>query len=142
MFLIASLLFAAPAAAASAKPANVVSIAISGLRNARGTVRVCMTRQRAHFPGCQKDPAALAGSSPATAPTVEITGVAPGDYAIAVFQDENDNLKLDTMMGIPREGFGFSRNPKIRFGPPKFDEVRVTVPPGGLRTSVKLKYLL
>lgn len=47
----------------------------------------------------------------------------PGTYAIAVIQDLNDNQKLDkTFIGMPKEPFGFSTNPKIRFGPPGFDD--------------------
>jgi uncharacterized protein (DUF2141 family) len=46
------------------------------------------------------------------------------------------------MMGMPREGFGFSRNPAIRFGPPRYSEVRFALPASGSRQSVKVKYLL
>ena len=37
----------------------------------------------------------------------------------SLLHDENENSKLDTMLKIPKEGFGFSRNPAIRMGPPK-----------------------
>ena len=56
----------------------------------------------------------------ANAGGVRIAGLGRGDYAVSVIHDENNNAKLDTFAGIPREGFGFSRNPAIRFGPPKF----------------------
>ena len=46
------------------------------------------------------------------------------------------------MMGMPREGFGFSRNPAIRMGPPRYDDVRFSVPAGKSRQAVKLRYLL
>ncbi|MEZ5715546.1 MAG: DUF2141 domain-containing protein [Paracoccaceae bacterium] len=37
-----------------------------------------------------------------------------GTYGIAVFQDLNGNGKLDTnLLGLPREPYGFSRNPRI-----------------------------
>ncbi|MBL7665211.1 MAG: DUF2141 domain-containing protein [Bacteriovoracaceae bacterium] len=50
--------------------------------------------------------------------------VPPGRYAIAFFHDENDNQKLDeNFLGIPNEAFGFSKNPKITFGPPTFNDV-------------------
>ena len=69
-------------------------------------------------------------------------GLPSGDYALALIHDENGNGKLDTVMGIPREGFGFSRNPAIRFGPPKFVESRIEVTSGGVDETVKVKYLL
>jgi uncharacterized protein (DUF2141 family) len=46
-----------------------------------------------------------------------------GIYAIRYFHDENSNDKLETgWMGIPTEGYGFSNNPPIIFGPPSFDK--------------------
>ena len=51
-----------------------------------------------------------------------------GDYAVAVYQDENSNGKCDrNMIGYPTEGFGFSRNYRPRFSAPKFDEVKIAV---------------
>lgn len=50
-----------------------------------------------------------------------------GEYAIKLFQDENDNNKLDTnMMGIPKEGYGFSNNVGM-FGQPKYTEAKFIV---------------
>lgn len=47
----------------------------------------------------------------------------PGKYAVSVIHDENDNDKLDTnFLGIPKEGVGFSNNPKLMFGAPEFDK--------------------
>jgi uncharacterized protein (DUF2141 family) len=45
-------------------------------------------------------------------------------------------------VGIPREGFGFSRNPVVRFGPPQFDRVRVNFAGGITRLTVRMQYLL
>ena len=44
-----------------------------------------------------------------------------GTYAISLFHDENNNRDFDlNPVGIPTESFGFSNNPKISFGPPKY----------------------
>jgi hypothetical protein len=44
---------------------------------------------------------------------------APGYYAVALFHDENDDHHLNTnALGIPTEGYGFSNNPTLYFGPP------------------------
>lgn len=46
-----------------------------------------------------------------------------GTYAISIFHDENNNGKLDTnFFGVPKEGFGFSNNPKVNFSKPTFKE--------------------
>ena len=52
----------------------------------------------------------------------------PGEYALSVFHDENKNGRLDSnFLGIPREGFAFSLNPKIYFGAPHFKETKFSV---------------
>lgn len=51
-----------------------------------------------------------------------------GKYALALVHDVNGNGKIDTnLFGIPTEPYGFSNNPKIRFGPPSFQESAVAV---------------
>ncbi|HEV8515302.1 MAG TPA: DUF2141 domain-containing protein [Cyclobacteriaceae bacterium] len=46
-----------------------------------------------------------------------------GKYAISVFQDSNLNGELDkNMIGIPKEGFGFSNDAMGMFGPPNFEK--------------------
>ena len=66
----------------------------------------------------------------------------PSDYALAVFHDENGNSKLDTFAGVPKEGFGFSRNPAMRLGPPRFEQVRFAAGASTIRQTVRLRYLL
>ena len=66
-----------------------------------------------------------------------------GDYAISVFLDENGNKKLDTnFMGIPTERFGFSNNPTVRFGVPRFSQCEVRVEDTGANLSINLKKFL
>lgn len=79
-------------------------------------------------------PAARAGA-------IHLAGLAPGTYALSVIHDENSNGRLDRMMMIPREGFGFSRNPRIRMGPPRYEDVRFEIT-GQTRQTVVMKYLL
>jgi uncharacterized protein (DUF2141 family) len=50
-----------------------------------------------------------------------------GEYAIKIYQDENDNNKMDfNMMGIPKEGYGFSNNVGM-FGAPEYKEAKFIV---------------
>lgn len=45
-----------------------------------------------------------------------------GRYALSAFQDRNRNQRLDvSMMGMPTEPYGFSRDARSHAGPPKFD---------------------
>jgi uncharacterized protein (DUF2141 family) len=72
--------------------------------------------------------------------TLVFHDVAPGDYGFAVFQDINDNGRMDrNLMGIPTEPIAFSNNAQGRMGPPDFAAVKLAVPAAGLDTAVTLR---
>jgi uncharacterized protein (DUF2141 family) len=52
----------------------------------------------------------------------------PGEYAVVVVHDENDNGKLDTgFLGFGGESYAYSNDAKPLFGRPGFDEVKFAV---------------
>lgn len=123
-------------------PATELDVEIERVRNGRGHLHLCLTRNPAYFPNCRGDSKAITRSIPASVVRVRFGDIVPGGYAISIFHDENGNRKLDTTIGIPREGFGFSRNPVVRFGAPKFRQVRIDVKAGFTREVVRMQYLL
>lgn len=127
---------------AGAAPVSDLRIDVEGLRSAKGVIQMCVTSDPARFPSCVDDAHAVTRVVPATTRGVVIDGLPYGSYAVSVIHDENANRKLDTFAGIPREGFGFSRNPAIRFGPPRFDDARFAFGSGAPTQHVKVKYLL
>ena len=51
-----------------------------------------------------------------------------GDYAIALLHDVNSDNKCNfNFFGIPKEGFGFSKNFKPRFSAPTFNKVKINL---------------
>lgn len=140
--VLASSIMLIPTSLAAQSSEVELTVRIENLRSARGVVQACLTREAAHFPDCKNDPRAVRASVEAGTATLRFERVPPGDYALAVIHDENANGRLDTFAGIPREGFGFSRNPRIRFGPPRFEEARFTIGSGQSSQSVRIRYLL
>lgn len=134
----AGLLATLPGAVATGE----LSVDLVNLRSHKGSVRVCLTADPTNFPACIDDAQAVTRSIPATATSLTFDGLARGDYAVAVIHDENNNRKLDTFAGIPREGFGFSRNPAVTFGPPRFAAARFTLTSDADRQQIKMRYLL
>jgi uncharacterized protein (DUF2141 family) len=60
--------------------------------------------------------------------SMELDNIAPGEYAVSIFHDENDNGKLDAgTYGIPVEKTGSSNNAKGTYGPPTFEDCKFTV---------------
>jgi uncharacterized protein (DUF2141 family) len=121
-------------------PPSSVDVTVENLRNTRGMLLICVTGDPHYFPDCSDDPSAISRSVAASEHSASFT-LPAGRYAVSLIHDENGNGKLDTTLGIPREGFAFSRNPKIRFGPPRYEEVSFPVE-GRVGQTLRLRYLL
>ena len=127
----------------SAQGAEVV-IDITNLRNDKGVIRACMTDDPDRFPRCRDDANSHRLVIPAEgAAQLHFRNVAPGTYAIALLHDENDNGRADRALSmIPREGFGFSRDAKVRLGPPDFDDAAIEIGTSDQRHAIRMRYML
>lgn len=141
MIAAAALLGAAEPAGPAAQD---VQVTVTGLRSDAGVVRACMTTDPALFPRCGADSRSYRVVAPAGDPLVLDFGpVRPGRYAIALLHDENGNGIADRAAGmIPREGYGFSRDAKVRMGPPAFDKAAFDVGPAPVRQTIRMRYML
>lgn len=124
-------------------PTNI-TVDITGLRNAKGTIWLCMSANPKLFPeGCDKDPNRRTASIRAdqSGPLV-IRDVMPGRYAIVLLHDENGNRKMDKTLFLPKEGFGFSRDAPVKMSAPKFEAAAFDVTGGApVRMKMKIRYL-
>ncbi len=127
-------------APAFASAADLI-VRIEGVRSADGDIRVAVHRRAdgVDFPdsaGIVKAAMRPAGK----AGDLVFAGLAPGDYAVAAFHDEDRDGDLDTnLLGIPTEGYGFSNEARGTFGPPDFDAAAFTVKAGEDRPAVTVK---
>lgn len=135
---LAALLGATPALAGE------VVITVTDLRSNKGVVRACMSAREDVFPKCNKDPNAHRTVVPAGDKVViRFTGVKPGNYAVALLHDENENGKADRAMGMmPKEGYGFSRDAPVRMAPPKFKDAVFVQGEGTNRLTIKMRYFI
>jgi uncharacterized protein (DUF2141 family) len=66
--------------------------------------------------------------------------LAPGEWAVALTQDTNNNNKFDkNFLGIPTEPYAFSNNIRPRMSAPTFQECKFTVSGPGKVVSIALK---
>lgn len=149
---ITSLIFclsALPAAYAETTPAicppgqsGCITVNIRELKKPEGMLGVLLYSSKQGFP--DKPERALARrvrKISSTAHEVTFENVPYGTYAISVLHDENSNGKMDkTFIGIPREGFGVSNNPKIKTGPPSFSEALFSLDEKQTEVTVTMKY--
>lgn len=63
----------------------------------------------------------------------------PGRYAVATYHDKNGNRDLDKNFNFtPKEPFGLSTNPKLRWGIPRFDEADFELSANGTAITIQL----
>jgi len=69
--------------------------------------------------------------------TVTFENVTPGEYAIMVLHDANENNQMDfEENGMPLESYGMSNNPRS-FGPPVYDDAKFTMGDENLKISIR-----
>ena len=114
--------------AVASPTASSLDINVTGLRSMKGNVLVCVTANPKFFPDCSKDPKSFRAKVAARdSGSVTFAGMSHGTYAVALLHDENANSKMDMAIFLPKEGFGFSRNPAVVTGPPKFKSASFAV---------------
>jgi uncharacterized protein (DUF2141 family) len=120
-----------------------VTVKVTSLRDVQGTVRACLTDDSKTFPNCPKGAHTQSADVPASAETrLVFTGVKPGDYAISLLHDENNNGKMDKkMLFMPKEGYGFSRDAPVKMAPPSFDSAKFTVGSEPVNLTIKVRYM-
>jgi uncharacterized protein (DUF2141 family) len=123
---------------------SAVTVRVEGARNTKGKIGVALFQSADGFPGDtakalrvqQVDIDAATSSAQAA-----FEGIPHGEYAVAVFHDENMNGKLDkNFVGAPKEGYGASNNPKKRMGPPRFEEAKFSLNQPAQTIAIKLIY--
>ena len=128
----------APAAAES------VTITVTDLRNTKGVVMACMTTKESIFPKCRRDPNShRTVVKAANTLTIRFDDVEPGDYAIALLHDENEDGKANRVLGMaPKEGYGFSRDAPVRMAPPEWNDAVFTMGDAPKKLTIKMRYFL
>ena len=119
-----------------------VTVHVTGLRSTRGQVLACLVSVAADFPDCSRDATSRRMRVPAgEAATIVFAPVPAGTYAVSVLHDENGNGRADMALMIPKEGFGFSRNPAIAFGPPRFSRASFGVNGASVQQTIRMRYI-
>lgn len=129
---------------AQAQQKSKITLNIDGFKNKNGQVCASLFASNKGFPSNGAD-AIKSGCVTITEVPVVINfdSLQPGSYAVAVLHDaNNDNIANRNALGIPTEGFGFSKNPTILTGPPKFNDAAVVVAGENTNINIKLQYLL
>jgi uncharacterized protein (DUF2141 family) len=102
---------------------NELIVQVQGVRSSLGNINVAVYNKADGF--LKFEGVYISDSTQAIAgrTQIRITNLPSGEYALAVFHDQNGNNVLDTnWLGIPKEPVGFSNARMKTFGPPSFKE--------------------
>jgi uncharacterized protein (DUF2141 family) len=111
---------------------------VAGLKSDAGQVRVAVFAARERW---LKD-AAYARILDIESRRCEwlIPDVPYGEYAVAVFHDENGNGRNDRgLFGLPKEPYGFSNNARRKLGAPRWEQAKFAVTSGAAEVEVEVK---
>lgn len=119
-----------------------VEVVARGLRNQNGSALFAVFLEPDGFPG-EGERAAFRHEEPITGSEVRVrfTGL-PDDrpFAVSVLHDEDGDKRMAMgLFGVPKEGFGVSNNPRLRFGPPRFKGALLT-PLAGQPVVIDMRY--
>lgn len=116
------------------------SLQLTGFEKAKGEVRIAMFNSEESYKAKKEPVYAVVLPVDSTSMTWEVERLPEGNYAIAVYHDENKNGKLDTnLLGIPKERYGFSNNARGRFGPASWKDAVFITLNGNTQHSIELK---
>ncbi len=132
-FAFASMAFVSQASAAT------LTVKITGISKPVGKMAVKLVASQQAYDGTAKASAAqMLAVASTDAMTLTFPDLAAGTYAVLVMQDENGNGKLDSnILGIPKEGYGFSNNPNV-MRKPYFDETKFEVTTADKAIEIKI----
>ena len=120
-----------------------ITVVITDVRNPDGEILISLYDKPEGFP---KDRDAIVRTA-AVEPEVsgQVTTIFEdlphGDYAIAVLHDEDGSKGMTFgSFHLPKEGYCFSNNVKVRFKPPKFKKTKFTLDGDGVTQTLRMRY--
>src|SRR5262245_29190892 len=133
----------APLSAQSAKT-GTLTVIVRGAKNPKGNLGLGVFKDVVGFPEDHTkmvarqridiDPQSLSGQA-------VFRDLVYGVYAVSVLHDENSNGKLDkNLIGVPKEGYGISNNPKPMMRAPRFEEAKLVLNSSEQSIEIHLVY--
>ncbi len=118
-----------------------LNIKVDGLRNSNGQLLVLMYNDAQHFESNAYNDAVLFVSRNLAdfKGSILIKDIAPGNYAISLFHDENRNNEFDYKGMMPLEGYAYSNNTGY-LSEPFFDDAGFKLAHGSNKVIIKMIY--
>ncbi|OUL23187.1 hypothetical protein BV372_30120 [Nostoc sp. T09] len=119
-----------------------LTVEIDGFKNKQGQVCASIFAKSQGFPN-NRDRVLQRQCTKITDIPVKLNfeNLPAGSYAVAAMHDSNEDLKLNrNSLGMPTEGFGFSKNPEVNSSAPKFSDAAIVLAGPNTSIQIHLKY--
>lgn len=137
-FVFAFVFCALAGSGARASEQHEIVVEVSNPRNDKGEMCMALFRDGKGYPSDLQN-AVIRECVPVSSMPWRVRAE-PGDYAVAILHDEDgDRLMTSRLMGIPKEGYGFSNDPSAKLGPPAWKKAAFTLD-ADKRLAVRLIY--
>ncbi|MEO1624966.1 MAG: DUF2141 domain-containing protein [Bacteroidota bacterium] len=114
--------------ACSAQAQNSLNISVEGVKKIKGEVFVALFNQSEGFPGGDARFREAVVKVEQSTVQIQFDNLPAASYAVSLFHDVNESGDMDTnWMGIPKEPYGFSNNPRIVFRAPTYEDCSFSV---------------
>jgi uncharacterized protein (DUF2141 family) len=133
-----------PSLTGQTKDTGTLTVRVTGARNTKGKIGVTLFQDAQGFPDDTSK--AIRQQSVDIDPNtrsaqVTFKDLPQGTFAVSVLHDENGNGKMDkNFVGMPKEGYGASNNPKKKKRAPTFDEAKFSLNASEQTIEITLVY--
>lgn len=105
-----------------------IVVTIKNFENNKGVCRACVFATASSFNGEGQPLQCTQADISGKVAQVTFANLPVGVYAVSVFHDTNNNQKMDkNFLGIPKEGYGASKNKLPFASAPTFDDNKFSV---------------
>jgi len=115
-------------------------ITITGIKKPEGKIQIGLYNTKESFPLVDGQYKLYYFDANGFSGIQTIKDLPKGEYAVAIFHDKNSDRICNTnFLGIPKEGYGFSKNFKPRFSSPFFNDCKIDLN-SNMSITIKLIY--
>ena len=117
-----------------------LTVSVTDFRSNKGELQIGLYNNKESFPLVDKQYKFTIIEVNTFQGSYIIKNLPEGEYAVAILHDENsDKICNKNLLGIPKEGYGFSRNFRPKLSSPKFEDCKFELK-DNLAISIKLIY--
>ena len=103
-----------------------LAITITGVKSTDGKIQIGLYNKKESFPHVDGQYKLFYVDANGFSGIYTFKDLPYGEYAVAIFHDKNSDKICNTnFLGIPKEGYGFSKNFKPRLSSPSFNDCKI-----------------